>query len=84
MNHHATPEFWYLYRALPPDVRELADQCFAHLKADRRYPSVQLKKVGDYWSARIGLHYRALGIDVSDGISWFWIGSHSEYDHLVG
>jgi len=25
-----------------------------------------------------------LGVPVTDGIQWFWIGSHAEYDKLVG
>jgi hypothetical protein len=39
MNHFATPEFWFPYRRLPPDTRELADRCFAMLQADPRHPS---------------------------------------------
>jgi hypothetical protein len=35
-------------------------------------------------SVRIGIAYRALGIDVSDGILWFWIGSHADYDRVIG
>jgi hypothetical protein len=31
----------------------------------------------------IGLHYRALGMAVDDGILWFWIGTHAEYDDIV-
>jgi len=45
---------------------------------------LHLKKIGRYWSVRVGLHFRALGIDVDDGILWFWIGSHADYDKLVG
>jgi hypothetical protein len=29
MNHFATPDFWYRYRHLPDEVRELADKSFA-------------------------------------------------------
>ena len=84
MNHHATPEFWSCYRSLPEEVRGLTDRSFEFLNADPRHPSVRLKQIGDYWSARIGLHYRAIGITVDDGISWFWMGHHSEYDKLIG
>lgn len=42
-----------------------------------------LKKIGEYWTARVGLDYRAVGIGVPDGITWFWIGSHAEYDKLL-
>jgi len=27
--------------------------------------------------------YRALGVEKADGIVWFWIGIHAEYDTLV-
>ncbi|GAA6618411.1 hypothetical protein NUACC26_042220 [Scytonema sp. NUACC26] len=33
---------------------------------------------------RVGLDYRALGVEVETGISWFWIGTHAEYDKLIG
>ena len=84
MNHFASPEFWTSYRALPAEVQQLADKSFALLKNDPRHPSVRMKRVGQFHSARIGVYYRALGIAVEGGVSWFWIGSHAEYDKLVG
>ncbi len=36
------------------------------------------------YSARIGLYYRTLGFPSSEGVHWFWIGTHGEYDKLVG
>jgi hypothetical protein len=84
LKHFASPQFWFCYRALPADVQQLADKCFELMKSDPRHPSIHLKHVGEYWSARIGLHYRALGIDDEGGISWFWIGSHASYDKLIG
>lgn len=83
MNHFASPEFWHHYRQLPEDIQELADQCFSHLKADPRHPSVRLKKVGEFWSARIGLRYRALAKERAEGLVWFWIGPHATYDQIV-
>ena len=71
MNHLAEPEFWACYRRLPPEVRDLADRCFALMRADPRHPSIRLKKVGDYWSARIGLHYRALASERAEELVWF-------------
>ena len=68
---------------MPVEVRSLADKSFALLKSNSRHPSLRLKKVGDYYSARVGLSYRVVGIEVQDGISWFWIGSHAEYDKIV-
>jgi hypothetical protein len=83
MNHLATPDFWYHYRQLPDDVRELADKNFALLRNDPRHPSLRLKKVGRYWSARVGLNYRALARDRAEGLVWFWIGHHGEYDTIL-
>jgi hypothetical protein len=72
------------YRSLPPEVRELADQTYARLKQDPRHPSLHLKKVGRFWSARVGAHYRALAVEGTDGLVWFWIGTHADYDRLLG
>ena len=84
MKHHASPASWSQYRALPDSVRELADRSFALLKSDSRHPSLHFKQVENYWSVRVGMHHRAIGIGVSDGVLWFWIGTHAENDRMVG
>ena len=83
MNHFADPDFWFHYRQLPETIRALADKNFALLKSDPRHPSVRLKKVGVLYSARVGLHYRALAKERPDGLQWFWIGHHSAYERLL-
>jgi hypothetical protein len=39
------------------------------------------------FSVRVGIHWRAFGYrDVelgADTLTWFWIGSHADYDKLV-
>jgi len=35
------------------------------------------------WSVRITLGYRALGIVDGDIITWFWIGSHQDYERQI-
>ena len=42
------------------------------------------KKIGKYRSVRIGMHYRSLAVEVQDGLLWFWIGSHADYDRVLG
>ena len=84
MNHHASPDFWDCYRSLPAAIQDLADKSFALLKQNPQYPSLRLRKVGSYRSARVGLHYRALAIEAADGLVWFWIGVHAEYDEIIG
>ena len=83
MKHSASPRFWALYAALPRDVRDLADKCFALLKSDSRHPSLHFKRIDRFWSVRIGAHYRALGLDVEGGVYWIWIGTHADYDKLI-
>ena len=74
-------EFWALYEKLPKDIQGLADKNFALLKENPEHPLLYLKRVGRYWSIRIGEKYRALGVEVGDeGVLWCWIGSHAEYD----
>jgi hypothetical protein len=33
---------------------------------------------------RIGRGYRALGRRQGDTLVWFWIGTHDDYDRLIG
>jgi hypothetical protein len=83
MKHFASPAFWEAYQRLPEQVRALADKNYALLKENPQHPSLKLKKVGRFWSVRVGLRYRALAVDVDDGLLWFWIGTHTDYDALI-
>ncbi len=81
--HRATPEFWDLLDGLPEHIRRIATQNFDRLKANPRHPSLQFKKVGTFWSVRVGRSYRALAVEDGDDFIWVWIGSHGEYDHRI-
>ncbi len=83
MKHFASPNFWAAYEKLPAPVRELADKNFVLLKSNPQHPSLHFKKVGRFWSARVGLRYRALATEVDGNLVWFWIGSHADYDALT-
>jgi hypothetical protein len=83
MNHYTSSDFWVLYRKLPAEIRDLADKNFELLKANPHHSSLQLKRIEELWSARVGRHYRAIGIDALDGIQWIWIGSHADYDKFI-
>lgn len=78
VKHFASRAFWVADQKLPEQTRRLADKSFPLLHAGRGHPSLQFKRVGRYWSARIGLDYRALAVEVDDGFHWFWIGTHAE------
>jgi hypothetical protein len=83
MRHLASSAFWIAYDKLPPRTRATPDKAFALLKDDPRHPSLRLKKISRYWSVRVGLRCRALAVQTDDGLLWFWIGSHADYDQLT-
>jgi hypothetical protein len=58
--HRATRRFWECFDSLAADIQNVARKNYALLKGNPRHPSLQLKKLGTFWSARVGLHHRAL------------------------
>ena len=83
MNHFTSPSFWECYKKLPLEIQDLADKNYQLLKANPTHPSLHFKKIKEYYSVRVGIKYRALGITIETDILWFWIGTHSEYNQLV-
>lgn len=81
--HRTTAQFWQRYDNLPKEIRTLADRSFEHLRENSKHPSLQLKKVGRFWSARVGQAFRALAIEDGDDLIWVWIGRHDEYERIV-
>jgi hypothetical protein len=49
-------------QSLPSHVRALARRNFRVWLRDPHHPSIRFKKVGQFWSARIGSDFRALAI----------------------
>jgi hypothetical protein len=79
--------FWDCYRALPADVQRLAVQAYRRWRDDPSHPSLHFRRLqgsSDRFTVRIGEHYRALGRMSGDTITRVWIGTHAEYDRLVG
>jgi hypothetical protein len=83
VRHFAAPSYWSAYHSLPKAIQKTADRQYEILKSDPNHPSLQFKKIGRYRSVRIGLHYRALAVEIDEGLLWFWIGNHDEYDRLI-
>ena len=69
MRHLPSPAFWAAYQRLPSRVRELADKNYQLLKRDPQHPSQHFKKVGRFWSVRIGRSYLALAVQQQDNLS---------------
>ena len=83
MNHFTVPNFWELYNKLPNKIQLLADKNYEILKKNPLHPSLHLKKIDKYYSVRVGIKYRALGINNDNDVIWFWIGTHSDYDKII-
>jgi len=81
------PKFWRAYGSLDQRVKESARRSYRLFAADPAHPSLRFKKLAGHesiWSVRINDSYRALGERTGDTVTWFWIGSHNEFDKLFG
>jgi hypothetical protein len=84
LSHQASRRFWRHFEALSSELQQLAQENYALLRSNPQHPSLHFTRVGKYWSVRIGSGHRALGVDSSSGILWYWIGTHEEYERLIG
>ena len=81
--HRTTARFWKHFANLPQDAQRTARKNFDLLKQDPLYPSLHFKRVGKFWSVRIGLDYRALAVEDEDDFIWVWAGSHDDYERMI-
>ena len=54
---------------------------------DPFHPSLRFKCINrpeNIWSVRVTLGYRAIGIMDDDTMTWFWVGSHDDYERFFG
>jgi hypothetical protein len=83
LRHFTNSLFWKSYDRLPVRVRRKADKSYNQLVENPNHPSLNFKRVGRYWSARITDDIRAVAVEDDGDFIWFWIGKHSEYDKLI-
>jgi len=81
--HRTTPQFWDRFNRLPESTQLAARKNFDLLKQNPSHPSLHFKKVGRFWSARVGLSHRALAVEDGNDFIWVWIGDHDEYDRMI-
>jgi len=81
--HRTTSRFWEYFEMLPASIQKIAKDNFKRLKNNPWHPSLHFKKVGKFWSVRIGLAHRALAVEDGDDYIWVWIGTHDEYERLI-
>lgn len=86
MHSYLTDDFFDSYRLLPVTVRQQARKAYRLWRQNPQHPGLHFKPVHPVeplYSVRVGRSWRALGLLEGDGIYWFWIGSHSDYDKLL-
>lgn len=87
MISHLSPRFRKAYKRLPEHVRRQAQATYRLWINNPYHKSLRFKKVHpteEIYSVRIGSDWRAVGIRNGDLIVWFWIGSHEDYNNLIG
>ena len=86
MNSKLAAKFHKDFQDLPEDIQALARQAYRLWRQNPWHSGLQFKQVHPsrpYYSVRIGAHWRAVGEKAGNEITWFWIGSHAEYDALL-
>jgi hypothetical protein len=82
-----TRRFWSLFNSLPADVQKSAVKTYHLWRKNPNHPSLRFRRLQgskDRFTVRTGDHYRALGRLEGEAITWVWIGSHADYDEIVG
>jgi len=81
--HRTTARFWKCFENLPEPVQKISKKNFELLKTNPLHPSLHFKKVGKFWSVRVGLNHRALAVEDGNDFIWVWIGTHDEYERMI-
>jgi hypothetical protein len=87
MNSATLPSFWEAYRSLDEQTRLRAQRAYQLWADNPFHPSLRFKCINsreNIWSARVSLAVRAVGVMDGDTVTWFWIGSHDEYERFFG
>lgn len=83
MKSQTLPRFWEDYQALPEEVKRSARKSFQLWRDSPFHPLLHFKCVNQeerIWSVRLTRGYRALGNLEGDTVTWFWVGSHDDYE----
>jgi hypothetical protein len=77
MRSRTTRAFWRSFGSLPASVRSQAVKAYRLWRADPNNPSLNFKRIHPtepIYSLRVSRD--------GDVVTWFWIGSHGDYDKL--
>jgi len=86
MISRTTKEFWNLFDVLPEGIQNQAVKAYEVWNSNPNHPGLHFKSIHStepLYSVRISRGYRVLGLKEGNTITWFWIGSHPEYEKLI-
>lgn len=86
MNSRMTSQFRKLLANLPKEIQQQSKEAYRRFRDNPYYPSLYFKRIHStqsIYSVRISRDYRAVGVQHSNEIIWFWVGSHSDYDRML-
>ena len=87
MNSRTTRRFRAMFATLPAPIQRQAREAYRLFRRNPRHPGLHFKQVcrdPSTYSVRVGISYRAVGVLDGDTLIWFWIGTHADYDKLLG
>ena len=79
-------DFRECFSRLPTAIQSSARKAYRLWQQNPAHPGLQFKRIHGsepLYAVRVALGWRALGMLEADTITWFWIGSHSDYDRLI-
>ena len=82
--HKTSHGFWNYFDNLSEEIQKSAKRNFALLKFNPSHPSLHFKKIGKFWSVRVGINHRAIAFKDGEDFIWVWIGNHDEYEKILG
>jgi hypothetical protein len=86
MTSRTTRQFREMFAALPQQTQRQPREAYRLFRENLLHPGLHFKRVHPKpptYSARVGIGYRAVGVTDGEVITWFWIGTHAEYDKLL-
>lgn len=61
--HRTTNRFWKCFEKLSNPVQKVSKKNFELLRINPLHPSLHFKKVGKFWSVRVGINHRVLAVE---------------------
>ena len=86
MISRTTERFRKIFQQLPEHIQQQARAAYRLFRQDPAHPSLRFKPIHSsepVYSARVGRSYRALAIREGERLTWFWIGSHADYEEML-